>query len=392
MSVNVRRSRNGKGWEVDIIVRTPDGRKIRERSDAPVSSKTAARRWGEKRERELAINGKPEPRIIPSVLEFAPRYIEEYCEANRQKPSTIIQKKLIVEYYLKPRVGSKKLDQVNDSDIQKLKADLRDLSPKTTNNALVCLNGILKRAVEWHVIDKMPCTIKLLKVPKVLEPKYYEPVTYEHLVEVAKSIDPRVELFVLLGGDAGLRCGEIIALEQSDIDFKRGYLVVRRSEWEGHLTVPKSGRERKVTLTARLKAALLRNRHLRGDRVLWRDDGREKVTQVLLAKWMSRVQRRAGVKVTGGIHILRHTFCSRLAMAGASTKAIQELAGHEQISTTQRYMHLSPAAKNEAISLLDRGEDLKAEGVADESVARSTVDSASGRGAGVEQEGSEGGA
>jgi hypothetical protein len=49
-------------------------------------------------------------------------------------------------------------------------------------------------------------------------------------------------------------------------------------------------------------------------------------------------------------------------VAGASTKAIQELAGHEQVSTTQRYMHLSPAAKSEAISLLDRGEDLKAQG------------------------------
>jgi integrase len=100
---------------------------------------------------------------------------------------------------------------------------------------------------------------------------------------------------------------------------------------------------------------------------------------------MSRVQRRAGVKVTGGIHILRHTFCSRLAMAGASTKAIQELAGHEQISTTQRYMHLSPAAKSEAISLLDRGQDLKAEG------ASNPAESEAGRGAGVEQKGSEGG-
>lgn len=61
-----------------------------------------------------------------------------------------------------------------------------------------------------------------------------------------------------------------------------------------------------------------------------------KVTQVLLAKWMCRAQRLAGFEVTGGIHILRHTFCSRLAMAGASTKAIQEFAGHEQMSTTQR--------------------------------------------------------
>jgi integrase len=53
------------------------------------------------------------------------------------------------------------------------------------------------------------------------------------------------------------------------------------------------------------------------------------------------------------LHVLRHTFCSRLAMRGAPAKAIQELAGHENLSTTQRYMNLSPAAKDAAISLLD---------------------------------------
>jgi hypothetical protein len=40
-------------------------------------------------------------------------------------------------------------------------------------------------------------------------------------------------------------------------------------------------------------------------------------------------------------------------MRGAPAKTIQELAGHENLSTTQRYMHLSPAAKDAAISLLD---------------------------------------
>ncbi len=51
--------------------------------------------------------------------------------------------------------------------------------------------------------------------------------------------------------------------------------------------------------------------------------------------------------------ILRHTFCSHLAMRGAPARAIQELAGHRDLSTTQRYMHLSPAAKEAAIRLLD---------------------------------------
>lgn len=61
--------------------------------------------------------------------------------------------------------------------------------------------------------------------------------------------------------------------------------------------------------------------------------------------------RRAGVPP--GVHILRHTFCSHLAMRGAPARAIQQLAGHQDLKTTQRYMHLSPAAVQGAIQLLD---------------------------------------
>ena len=49
----------------------------------------------------------------------------------------------------------------------------------------------------------------------------------------------------------------------------------------------------------------------------------------------------------------RHSFCSHLAMRGAPARAIQELARHQDLGTTQRYMHLSPAAIDSAIRLLD---------------------------------------
>jgi len=65
-----------------------------------------------------------------------------------------------------------------------------------------------------------------------------------------------------------------------------------------------------------------------------------------------RSVRRAGI-ATSGVHRLRHTFCSHLAMKGAPARAIQELAGHQDLATTQRYMHLSPAAVEGAIRLLD---------------------------------------
>ena len=70
-----------------------------------------------------------------------------------------------------------------------------------------------------------------------------------------------------------------------------------------------------------------------------------------MIKAIRGAQRVAGIEQ--GVHILRHTFCSHLAMKGAPARAIQELAGHADLSTTQRYMHLSPAATEDAIRLLD---------------------------------------
>src|SRR5204862_8050682 len=67
-----------------------------------------------------------------------------------------------------------------------------------------------------------------------------------------------------------------------------------------------------------------------------------------------RVKKAARkANVSDGVHVLRHTFCSHLAMRGAPARAIQELAGHSELGMTQRYMHLSPAALDSAIQLLE---------------------------------------
>jgi hypothetical protein len=53
-------------------------------------------------------------------------------------------------------------------------------------------------------------------------------------------------------------------------------------------------------------------------------------------------------------HDLRHTFASRLAMAGVDVRTIQELLGHRTLAMTLRYAHLSPAHKRAAVNHLMR--------------------------------------
>ena len=122
------------------------------------------------------------------------------------------------------------------------------------------------------------------------------------------------------------------------------------AELEAVSCSPKNGRVRYVPLTERLFETHREYRHPLGPRVLCKDDGQPLSRQSAWTRvW--RAVRLAGVPT--GVHILRHTFCSHLAMQGASGKAIQELAGHKELSMTQRYMHLRPAALDAAIQLLD---------------------------------------
>ena len=270
MSVTVRPYVNG-GWEVDIRVQLPDGSVIRERKKAAASSKQAAQKWAESRERVLLVHGKPKPakedvQKIPTLKEFALRFLDGYAKANRLKPSGIASKETVLRVHLAKAFGDKRLDEISTEDVQRLKAALTERAPKTVNNVLTVLSVVLRTAVEWGVIARVPCSIKLLKAPKS-EASFHDFDEFERLVEVARS-EALALLVVLLGGEAGLRCGEMMALEWTDVDFAKRQLTVARSEWKGHVTMPKGGRFRYVPMTRRLTEALREARHLRGPRVL----------------------------------------------------------------------------------------------------------------------------
>jgi integrase len=315
----VRTYEKNRRWMFEIRFRWPDDRSLhRERVRLPVASKSSAQRWGEDRQRALLRAGKasqtplpdtqPAPaKEVPTLHAFWSRYIENHVRANRQKASSIDAKESIFRRHLDPRLGPKRLDAVTDEDVQVLKTSLADRRRKTPNNVLTVLSNVLRIAVKWKVIAVMPCTVDFYKVSNVV-PEFYEFSDYERLTDAAERIDTGTRAAVMLGGDAGLRRGEICALRWCDVDFRRRQIRVAQAEWKGIVDTPKGGRGRIVPLTDALFAALQKHRHLRGERVLTLEDG-SPVAGHALRDWIERAQRRAGLPATGNAHILLQSPC-----------------------------------------------------------------------------------
>ena len=360
MSVRLveRRSRKTgavrKFWMVDIVFEYPDGRIERHRKVSPVQTKRGAESYEQHLRASLLTGtfGRKEQaeEQAPTLEQYESEYIE-YCEAAKYKPSGIDSKRSALRNYLLPVFRHKRLSEFDEGDEVKLKKAMKHLSPSTYNNAASILNSVISAAKKSKVIPKVPYHFTLMKRQKG-RPRFYDFDQYSWLVEAAEKLDPRIHIVNLLGGDAGLRRGEIIAIEWPAVDLRRGLITVEQSEWKGKVTETKGMEYRVIPMTKRLREALQAHRHLRGERVLYTDDG-ETITAKVLQRWMGKAQRRAGLRANGAIHILRHTFCSHLAMRGAPALAIQRLAGHQNLSTTLGYMHLADGEKERAIRLLD---------------------------------------
>ena len=97
-----------------------------------MSARSAAVRWAEGRERvlfERLMNPLQEtapPKEVPTLQEFAPRFLDGHARANRQKPSGIAAKETFVRVHLTPLLGHKTLDAIKSEDVQRPAADPAD--------------------------------------------------------------------------------------------------------------------------------------------------------------------------------------------------------------------------------------------------------------------------
>jgi integrase len=342
----------GQVMMADIRVPLPDGTHHRERPNVPkeITGKTGAKRWAETRARYLMGKGLPveEGPPCPTLAAFVPRWMDDYAHANQNKPSTLDAKERINRLHLVPVLGKLPLDRIGKLEIQRVKKHLQEAAPKTVACVLSQLATMLRTAEEWEVIVKAP----KIELPRIPDPgvSFYDFEEWEALIDGARRAGPMVLAAVLLGGDAGLRRGELVALEQRDLGPSHVHVV--RNDWMGEVGATKGGRSRRVPLTARLAEALAQVRHLRGKRLLWQANGKP-VGVETLKSWMEVACKRAGLPPSKNLHRLRHTFGSHLAMRGVPMRTIMELMGHADIKTTLRYAHLARGSKEAAIAMLE---------------------------------------
>ena len=175
----------------------------------------------------------------------------------------------------------------------------------------------------------------------------------EDLQALFAVASPTSRLAFGIAAYAGLRASEVRGLRWSDIEFGTNTLVVRRGICHGIESSPKSHHQRIVPLAAPLQAVLeaVKRRKKKSPwspvsltmyGKPWSDTG--------LNQAFERAQARANLS-GWSFHSLRHFFVTELFRRGASAPVVQQLAGHADLTTTQRYADMGANDLRAAIAL-----------------------------------------
>ncbi len=323
VAVTVRRRTLPSGasyWQTDVRVRLADGTVHRERRKSPGRTRGQALRWAREREAHLLRRGADRPPAPapptarasrpPRFAEFVDRFLRDHVEANRLAPTTRLHYEAVLRGHLLPALGDRRLDEIGPAQLQALKR--RDLKASTINGVLKKLRVILGRAVAWGVLppEALP-RVTPLREPRA-QPAFYDFAEYARLARAAASLNPSTHALVLLGGDAGLRRGELRGLRWRDVHLERNRIGVREQLTQlNERRLPKGDKTRELPISRPLRACL-EGMPRRGEHVVARLSDGHHISGATLTANLARAQRRAGLEPRGP-HVLRHTFCCRTA-------------------------------------------------------------------------------
>lgn len=233
------------------------------------------------------------------------------------------------------------IDKYQIRDYISLKLQNNSLKQRSLNRHLSALRGFYSFLVDNKKIEANPFTlIRSLKVEKKL-PQVLSEGQIKELYNYKTSKDDllnyRNQLMIRLILDSGLRLSELINLKLSNINIEENMLFVRG----------KGNKDRFTFYTNETKEMLIHYLENIRNKLL-----NENTDIIFLSKQGLPINKRTFEKMLLKIklrdssislhpHLLRHTFATRLLEEGAYLKMVQELLGHESLSTTQIYTNIS---------------------------------------------------
>lgn len=303
---------------------------------------------------------------------LAPRVLHDY--------SRTIDKLII------PLLGHIKLSELKPAHVQQfvqylqgdvkqkrsgtLDADNPKLSQSSIKRKLAVLQSILKQAVKLDIIPTNPANAEKLTLQKAVAPKI-EIFTKQEAAEMLSCLekeDLQFQVLVQLAIMTGARCGELVGLKFTDIDYSLNKITIERSAYKlpGQpiaLKPPKDYEIRTITVNSycielvKLLRAEKNHEALRlgsqwhGEQWLFTQWNGEIMNPQTPSKQFSKFLAKNGLKHRK-FHSLRHTSATLLLYGGVNLKQVQERLGHGDISTTNKYLHCIAEADEEAANVL----------------------------------------
>ena len=294
-------------------------------------------------------------------------FIELYLQdmEKRLKPSTVKNKRFLIELKLIPYFGKLHLDAIKPTDIRRWQNELtsyRDengnpYSPtylKTMQNQVTAL---FNYAVKYYGLKENPChKAGSMGKKNANEMLFWTKDEFATFIEAMKSRPVGYAIFMTLYY-TGIREGELLALTPADIDFNKSTLTINKSyqriDGEDIITTPKTQKSNRVVTLPEVLKTVLRN-YMDKCYDLQPDDRLFPFSKNFLYREMQYGIKASGVKYIR-VHDIRHSHASLLVEMGFSPLLIAERLGHERVQTTmETYSHLDPNKQVEVANQLDK--------------------------------------
>ena len=219
----------------------------------------------------------------------------------------------------------------------------QNYTKSTTARKLATLRSFYKFLIRRGLVSLNPLsTIRTPKQEKRL-PKCLDLEQVQKLLEApgdADLLSARDKAMLEVLYSSGIRVSELVELEMADIDLQEGVLRVRGKGRKDRLTPIGSQAIRALQRYFELRALDIKSQNNQTGRVFLNKHGQSLSTRSVRRK-LDKYLVSAGLDPGISPHTLRHSFATHLLNNGADLRSVQELLGHQSLSTTQVYTHLT---------------------------------------------------